>query len=55
MEIRTVIEFVEELAAEGRSLKEILTVARNSRWSNQQEEIKQEYSKLKKRSVGNIR
>lgn len=54
-EIRTVRDFVEEMAAEGNDLRTILTVAFNSRWRNMRDEIKEEYRKLKERSVANIK
>lgn len=47
MENRTVQEFVEDLASDGRTLIEILTVAANSRWVSHKDEIKKEYCKLK--------
>lgn len=54
MEGRTIQEFVEEMAAEGKSLHQILTVALSCRWTNHKEEIEREFNGLKKRSVANI-
>ena len=44
---RTVQEFVEDLLSDGRNLNQILTVAANSRWINDKEEIKKVYYKLR--------
>lgn len=44
---RTLQEFVEDLASDGRSLSQILTVAMSSRWRIYKEEIKKEYYKLR--------
>ena len=41
MEKRTVRNFVEDLLSDGRSAKQILIVARNTRWEPQIEEVKE--------------
>jgi hypothetical protein len=38
--IRTVLDFVEDLYTDGMTEEHILTVARNTRWKTQIEEVK---------------
>ena len=40
-EIRTIRDFVEDLLSDGRSIKEIITVAQNTRWKGHIDEIKE--------------
>jgi hypothetical protein len=47
MQNRTVQEFVEDLASDGKSLNQILIIAANSRWVSHKDEIKKEYRRLK--------
>ena len=44
---RTIREFVEDMASDGKNLNQILTVAANSRWVGDKEEIKKEYRDLR--------
>ena len=41
---RTYQEFVQDLISDGRNLKEVLTVARNTRWASKIQEV-EEYTK----------
>jgi hypothetical protein len=41
IEIRTIKDFVEDLLSDGRSIKEIITVAQNTRWKGHIYEIKE--------------
>jgi hypothetical protein len=38
--VRTVQEFVEDLLSNGRTAKEILAIAQNTRWENKVSEVK---------------
>ena len=44
--IRTIQEFVEDLASDGKNLNQILIVAAQTRWKNFKQEIKQEHQRL---------
>ena len=45
---RTWQEFTEDLISDGRTVKQVLTVARHTRWQNNLEEIKVLARKLRK-------
>jgi len=45
--VRTVEEFVEDMVSDGKSLKQILTIALSTRWKSYKEEIEKVYNKLK--------
>jgi len=52
MKTRTVREFVEDLLSDGRTSSEILTIAKNTRWKLDVEEIKEvirSFSKILKK------
>lgn len=46
---RTLYDFVEDLVSDGKSFKQIRMIAAATRWSTCQDEIKEEYQKLRRR------
>jgi len=47
---RTLNEFVEDMLSDGKSLQQIIAVARCTRWETRIEEIKEIVGKLRKKS-----